>query len=163
MTRLYTTLSADEMTVDPAFVFNAEMADQQLDRNAQLDVQCIDDRNHWTLKLGEGTGRMDEVVIDTIGPIPFAAPAVQQEASWKIEETAEFGLPTVLDQRDFQVASLGSPGTGITEIGDGGAGGDTGGGSGDGDSGSASSSGGGALGLSITLLLWGFVRRRLSY
>lgn len=139
MTRLFTTLSADEMTLDPAFVFNADMGDQQLDRNANLDTQCIDDRNHWTLRLGEGTGRTDEVVIDTIGPIPFAAPSIEQQASWKIEETAEFGQPTVLDQREFQVASLGSPGTGNT------------------DSGVVDnvvrSGGGGALGFSIILLV----------
>lgn len=115
MTRLFTTLSADEMTLDPAFVFNDDMGDQQLDRNANLEVRCIDDRNHWTLKLGEGTGRTDEVVIDTIGPIPFAAPAIDQEASWRVEETAEFGQPNVVNQRVFQVASLGSPGTGIND------------------------------------------------
>ena len=100
-----------------------------------LDVQCIDDRNNWLLTLGEGTGRTDEVVIDTIGPIPFAAPAVEQEASWRIEETAAFGAPTVINQRDFQVASLGSPGTG-----------------GDGVDDVLRSGGGGALGLSIILL-----------
>ena len=73
MTRLFTTLSADEMTVDPAFVFNADMGDQQLDRNANLDVQCIDDRNNWLLTLGEGTGRTDEVV----RPVP--SPSVSNQ------------------------------------------------------------------------------------
>ena len=170
MTRLYTTLSADEMTLDPAFVFNADMGDQQLDRNANLDMQCIDDSNHWTLKLGEGTGRTDEVVIDTIGPIPFTAPAVDQDASFTIEETAAFGQPTVVTQRVFQVAGLGSPGTGITDGGsidiggtdtDTDADGDSGGDS-NGDDGSViSTGGGGALSLSIVLLLLGAVRRRL--
>ena len=135
MTRLFTTLSADEMTVDPAFVFNADMGDQQLDRNANLDVQCIDDRNNWLLTLGEGTGRTDEVVIDTIGPIPFAAASVEQEASWRIEETAAFGAPTVINQRDFQVATLGSPSTGSDGVDD-----------------VLRTGGGGALGLSFILL-----------
>ena len=169
MTRLYTTLSADEMTLDPSFVFNTDMDGQQLDRNATLNVSCIDDSNHWTLKLGEGTGRRDEVVIDTIGPIPFTTPAIQQDASWRIEETAEFGLPTVQLQREFQVASLGSPGLGITtDTGETMTGsGTTGtGSSGVVDSGSggdasepAISTGGGAFGLSL-LLLFSAVRRR---
>ncbi len=161
MTRLFTTISADEMTLDPAFVFNPDMQDQPLQRNANLHSECIDDRNHWTLQLGEGTGRNDEVVIDTIGPIPFAAPAVDQEASWLIEETAESGQPTLVNQRQFQVASLGSPGTGVTGT-------ETGTGTGDSDASgtdgttgttSASSSGGGALGLTIFLLLLGRLRR----
>ncbi len=116
LTRLYTTLSADEMTLDPAFVFNSDMGGQQLDRNATLDANCIEDRNHWTLKLGEGTGRSDEVVIDTIGPIPFIAPAIGQQASWKLEDTGQSGQPVVRLQRQFQVASLGSPG--VIEITD---------------------------------------------
>lgn len=167
MTRLYTTLSADEMTLDPAFVFNADMGDQQLDRNATLDASCIDDRTHWTLKLGQGTGRRDEVVIDTIGPIPFAAPAIQQDASWRIEETAEFGQPNITQQRQFQIASLGSPGTGITDGGetdgsdgtgtDGTDGTDATGGAGSNGS-VVSTGGGGALGFSLMLMLLGAMR-----
>lgn len=175
MTRLYTTLSADEMTKDPSFVFNSDMGDQQLDRNATLNVSCIDDRNHWTLKLGDGTGRTDEVVIDTIGPIPFAAPAIQQDASWKIEETAAFGQPTVQTQRQFQVAGLGSPGTGIIDSGstgttgngdgttgnsDGSGNGTDGGNAGDGSGAVISTGGGGAIGFSLLLLMLGAVRRR---
>lgn len=161
MTRLYTTLSADEMTKDPAFVFNADMGGQQLDRNANLDVRCIDDRDHWTLKLGEGTGRSDEIVIDTIGPVPFTAPAVEQDASWKIEETAAFGQPTVREERQFQIASLGSPGTGVDTGGSGTTGGEgtTDGGTTGGGGSVISTGGGGAMGLSIVLLLLGRIRR----
>lgn len=156
MTRLYTTLSADEMTADPAFVFNSEMGDQQIDRNANLDVQCLDDRNHWTLQLGEGTGRTDEIVIDTIGPLPFAAPAVQQDASFLIEETAEFGQPTVVTQRAFQVASLGSPGTAIIDTGSN----ETSSGNGTSGTVTTDSNGGGAFGLMLLLLLPAAGRRK---
>jgi len=83
MTRLYTTLSADEMTLDPSFVFNSDMGDQQITRNATLDVNCVNNNNQWTLKLGEGTGRTDEVVVNTIGPLPFTAIDVEQEASFR--------------------------------------------------------------------------------
>ncbi len=154
LTRLYTTLSADEMTLDPAFVFNSDMGDQQLDRDATLNASCIDDRNHWTLKLGAGTGRTDEVVIDTIGPIPFAAPAIEQAASWKLEDTAASGQPTVRQVRQFEVASLGSPGNGIT---DGNTDGETPDGSGT-DS-TIVTGGGGALGLWLLLFLGGLRRR----
>ena len=117
MTRLYTTLSAEEMTVDPAFVFNADMGDQQLDRNATLNVSCINDENHWNLQLGSGTGRDGEVVINTIGPIPFTAPGITQDASWKIEQTAADGQPTVRTVRQFQIETFGSPGTDVTDQG----------------------------------------------
>ena len=156
LTRLFTTLSADEMTLDPEFVFNPDMGDQQLDRNATLNINCIDDREHWTLKLGEGTGRDDEVVIDTIGSVPFFAPPITQEASWKLEDTSAFGQPEVLEQRAFQVATLGSPGTGVVDTGDnsGTDGSESGGSSGEIITGG---SGGGAFGLSMLLL---FVNRR---
>ncbi|MEM7259324.1 MAG: hypothetical protein AAF404_18250, partial [Pseudomonadota bacterium] len=114
MTRLYTTLSADEMTLDPAFVFNPDMGDQPLDRNATLDVNCIDNENHWKLTLGSGTGRDGEVVIDTIGSLPFTTPAITQDASWKIEDTAASGAPVVRTIREFAVATLGSPGTDVS-------------------------------------------------
>ncbi len=156
LTRLFTTLSADEMTRDPAFVFNADMGEQQLDRNATLSIDCIDNSDHWNLRLGEGTGRNGEVVIDTISPFPFGPPPIAQQASWKLEDTAAFGQPDVLEQREFQVATLGSPGTSIGENGsvpegtnvpDGGE-----------FTGGEISSGGGAFGLSVLLLLLG--RRR---
>lgn len=155
LTRLFTTLSADEMTLDPAFVFNPDMGDQQLDRNATLNINCIDDREHWTLKLGEGTGRDDEVVIDTIGPVPFFAPPITQEASWKLEDTSAFGQPEVLEQRAFQVATLGSPGTGVIDNNT-----NTGTGT-DNSTGTVvtGGSGGGVFGLSMLLLLIGRRRR----
>ena len=109
LTRLYTTLSADEMTLDPAFVFNSDMPDQQLTREATLDVKCIENENHWTLTLGEGTQRNGEVVIDTVGQLPFFnVPIVDQEASFRLETTAASGLPIIQTERNFQIASLDS-------------------------------------------------------
>lgn len=130
LTRLYTTLSASEMTLDPSFVFNSDMGDQSLDRNATLDASCIEDQTQWTLTLGEGTGRNDVVVIDTVGVLPFATPAFvnDQEASWKIEDTAVSGQPIVRQQRSFQAASASG-------------------------SGSAVSTGGGSVGLGLVMLL----------
>lgn len=75
MTRLYTTLSADEMGVDPVFAYNSVMPDQPLTRKATLDQSCIDDATQWTLTLGEGTEREGEVVISANLDVPFVAPA----------------------------------------------------------------------------------------
>jgi len=166
MTRLFTTLSADEMTLDPSFVFNNDMGDQQITRNATLDVNCVNESNQWTLKLGEGTGRTDEVVVNTIGPLPFTAIDVEQEASFRLEQTAAIGQPVVTDQRAFQVASLGSPGPGfVTDPIDGGDGTSGGDGSTGGEvttgGNTGGSSGGGSFGLPLLmLLLFSVVRRR---
>lgn len=122
LTRLYTTLSSSEMTVDPAFVFNSDMGDQALARNATLDASCIDDQTEWTLTLGAGTGRDDVVVIDAVGAVPFnTAPAVSQEAGWKIEQTSDAGQPVVTNERTFQIASVngGSSGAGTVTTGGG--------------------------------------------
>ena len=152
LTRLYTTLSADEMTVDPAFVFNPDMQDQPLARNATLDAKCINDQTEWTLTLGAGTGRDDVVVIDATGPVPFtAAPALDQDASWKIEQTSNSGQPVVTTERAFQIASVDSNnGSGTTQGGSGG--------------GSGNSSGGGAftIHLLMLLLLTAGLRRQVS-
>ncbi len=148
LTRLYTTLSADEMTVDPAFVFNRDMGDQSLDRNAILDASCIDDQTRWTLTLGSGTGRDDVVVIDTIGEVPVGAPVIanDQEASWKIEDTAASGQPVVRQQRSFQLLSAGSTtNTGSTTN------------PGDTVTTNVTSSGGGSAGLGLLFLI--FMRR----
>lgn len=112
LTRLYTTLSADEMTVDPAFVFNSDMGEQQLDRNANLDASCVNDQTKWTLTLGEGTGRNDVMVIDAVGPVPLAAPAMDQAASWKVERTSNSGLPVVADENSYAPVSVAPVSTG---------------------------------------------------
>ena len=134
LTRLYTTLSSDEMTVDPAFVFNSDMGDQQLARHATLDASCIDNQTEWTLTLGAGTGRDDVVVIDALGAVPFSAPVdLDQEASWKIEVTSASGQPIVTNERPFQVASING-------------GGNSGGGN------NITTGGGGSAGLSVLFL-----------
>ena len=163
MTRLYTTLSAEDMTLDPSFVFNSDMGDQQLSRNATLDINCIDDLDHWTLTLGEGTGRNGEVVVDTINPVPFAPLPITQEAGFRFEETAAAGQPVVTEQRDFAVASLGSPGPGISN-GGGSVDGETTTGNGtttDGGMVDSGGSGGGGFGASVLMLmLISLLRRR---
>lgn len=107
MTRLYTTLSADEMTVNPEFTFNTAMEGQSLTRNATLTASCTDGQSEWTLKLGKGTGRDDELVIEGWQPVPFRAVATEQQASWRVEKTSATANPVLLAENKFQVLSLG--------------------------------------------------------
>lgn len=107
LTRLYTTLSADEMILDPSFVFNADMGDQALLRQASLNAECTNEGTAWTLTLGEGTGRND-VVIDGRGQTPFNAPVLDQDASWQIALTKSTGSAEVQVERDFDIAQVGT-------------------------------------------------------
>ncbi len=107
LTRLYTTLSADEMLLDPAFVFNADMSDQALARRATLEASCVNNTTRWTLTLGEGTGRSDQLVIDGVGDIPTIAPTIEQNATWRVEKTFAAGAPDVTQEADFAIAELG--------------------------------------------------------
>ncbi|PCK05431.1 MAG: hypothetical protein COA42_18240 [Alteromonadaceae bacterium] len=109
LTRLYTTLSADEMLLDPSFVFNPDMGDQALVRQATLNSECTDEGTDWTLTLGEGTGRTDEIVIDGRGlpPTFFAtAPVLEQDASWQIALTKSSGAPEIQTERTFEIAQV---------------------------------------------------------
>jgi len=63
LTRLYTTLSADEMTLDPTFDYNTQMGDQSAERRATLRAACGDNGTEWTLTLGAGTGREGDLVV----------------------------------------------------------------------------------------------------
>lgn len=104
LTRLYTTLSADEMDMNPEFTFNPSMAEQQLTRNATLTSACIENKDHWTLKLGEGTGREDELVVDSLGlgqPFGPAVNSSEQAAVWQVEKTSGTSDPVVLAKNDF--------------------------------------------------------------
>jgi len=141
MTRLSTTLSADEMTVDPAFVFNSDMPDQPLERTAVLNMECVDETTNWSLTLGAGTERVGEVVIEAVGPVPFfnPMPVLDQQASYRLEATAVSGLPDVRTVRSFGVASRGEDGNWEETGAD--------------PASVRSSSGGGAFGLPILLLV----------
>ncbi len=107
LTRLYTTLSADEMLTDPTFTFNADMPEQALERNATLDSSCNNDRTEWTLTLGEGTGRDGELVIDTRQNMPFSAQAPEQKSVWQVTKTSANQAPTLITKNEFEVIKLG--------------------------------------------------------
>lgn len=110
MTRLFTTLSPEEMTVDPRFSFNPDLGDQALERNATLDVRCMNSTTRWSLTLGEGTGREGEVVIEGSGLPPFfTPPVIEQDAIWRTETVGTSGQPDVVTQKQFTTAQVNGP------------------------------------------------------
>lgn len=112
VTRLYTTLSADEMTVDPIFSFNPDLDDQPLERAARMDVACGAAGTSWSVTLGAGTGRDGEVVIDGTGlPPGFRAPipVIEQDAFWRTETMSTSGAPEVLEQKSFTMEQVTNP------------------------------------------------------
>ena len=113
MTRLYTTLSPEEMTVDPVFGFNSEMDGQQLDRHATMNQSCVEGEDRWTLTLGEGTGREGELVIDMAGRPPFSIPVEvsEQDALWRSEVTRATGGAELKEEKEFETVVTQSDGS----------------------------------------------------
>jgi len=114
MTRLYTTLSPEEMTLDPRFSFNPDLGDQQLERSARLDLSCTGSLTRWKVTLGAGTGRDGEHVIDGLGAPPgffLAPPQIDQDSVWRTETVSTSGPPQVVTQKQFPVAQVTTDGT----------------------------------------------------
>lgn len=104
VTRLYTTLSPEEMTVDPIFDFNPDLKGQSRERRAKMHLQCMSGETRWTVTLGEGTGRDGELVIEGRGlPPGFTPPVIVQDAVWRSETVSATGQPDVVAQKQFPV------------------------------------------------------------
>jgi len=72
LTRLYTTLSPEEMTLDPTFGYKSDLPPQPAQRRAIYQRNCILGELQWQIVLGEGTGRDGEVISNGFGrPDPF--------------------------------------------------------------------------------------------
>ena len=124
LSRLYTTLSPEEMTLDPVFAFNAEVDDQPLDRWATMHRRCESDTDFWTLTLGPGTGRNGEQVIDAEGTPPgFTAPLLnpaelnEQLAVWRAVQMTENGEgEEVINNGNKPAASNSGGGSGAMDL-----------------------------------------------
>lgn len=115
LTRLYTTLSAEEMTVDPTFNFNSSMPEQPLERQAKLSARCENDISNWDLTLGSGTGREGEKVLEVSGlPIPVGIlplPIDDQPAAFLRQRTSADAAPELLFQADSSVLEIAADGS----------------------------------------------------
>ena len=148
LTRLYTTISPDEMTVDPTFVFNPDLSGQPLVREATLDLRCNSESiTEWTLTLGPGTGRDGEVVIDAVGNVPFAPPVLEQDSSFTVSKSFSQGASEVITQNNYKIAVVKDS----AQVGET-----------DSISRSSSSGGGGSLSWFVLLLIAGIVFLRVN-
>jgi hypothetical protein len=91
VTRLYSTLSADEMTVDPVFVFNAELPDvnnlHQAERAIECDRDLYQSEASWRIELPRGgVVRGDS---STVGQWPDAL--AEQPANSQVLTLAQTG------------------------------------------------------------------------
>lgn len=114
MTRLFTTLSAEEMTLDPEFVYNSGMPEQATTREAVLDVNCTDAGNtEWQLTLGAGTGREGEVIAQGDTDVPFNPPpeVIIQPAMFRSETTAADALPVTVTSNVINAVTIGDVST----------------------------------------------------
>lgn len=114
MTRLFTTLSPEEMTVDPVFDFNPDLPDQPLQRRATLRYTCQNPDHQWELVLGQGTGRDGEMVICGNGdPLGFGAPLpeVGQSAIGRSLRMTTTGPGEMITDYEFDVVHIDFPRT----------------------------------------------------
>ncbi len=68
VTRMYTTLSPNEMTVDPAFSFNPELEDVSNQHIATQTMMCVADGPGWLIDLPQGISIEGD---GTVWPIDF--------------------------------------------------------------------------------------------
>jgi len=115
LTRLYTTLSADEMTLDPVFTYNAQMPEQAIAREARLQASCTANVSEWSLTLGKGTNRENEVVIRAVDqPIPiFNVPIAldDQPAAFARQRTSADAAPQLLFEATASTIDIAADGS----------------------------------------------------
>ena len=156
LTRLYTTLSANEMTEDPVFSFNADLDEVPALRTATVHIACADDGRPMAGAARVVAGDI-EFQLDN-GEVPDAIARDRGEtvrgmyvpAARIIENLGESGAPEVVEDRT-EVLRERYGAAGDTDVG---------GGGGDGcDCDVGRASGGSAAWFGL-LLLVGLVRRR---
>jgi MYXO-CTERM domain-containing protein len=104
MTRLYTTMSPDEMTVDPVFTFNPDLAPVSNVHTAQLYIQCdpsiYEYEAPWRIVLPQGgtlsgTGQYTTWPLSLDGSMP---------ANFKIVQLSETGSGDVIENNSMPIA-----------------------------------------------------------
>ena len=102
LTRLYTTLSADEMTLDPMFAYNPDLPDVSQVRSADLRTACADSlgdtrpEEEWEVVIALSDGRefRSRPFADSMDPRPL--PLVGDPAAVVVEQLTTSGPPQVL-------------------------------------------------------------------
>lgn len=106
LTRLFTTISPDEMTRDPIFVQNADLPEVSNARVAQAEAECapgddqIIDRIHITIPNGETMTLEGPFDRWCPGCTPPTDPAPEEPAAERIELIGATGPPVLIDPSD---------------------------------------------------------------
>ncbi|MES1187444.1 MAG: DUF2330 domain-containing protein, partial [Myxococcales bacterium] len=125
MTRLYTTLSAEEMTVDPIFTFNADLDDVDNQHTAERVIECtpklLQSEAPWRIELPQGGVVRGNASSSATWPtaldsLPSNRRVVRTGASGagKVVEDNAASIATMLDDYNASVVptSAGTPGGG---------------------------------------------------
>jgi len=99
-TRLYTTLSAAEMTVDPVFVFNPDLPDVSNLHQAERIAKCGQD--DWRIELPQGS--VVRGTTATIGQWPDALSA--QPANYRVSMLARSGEGRTIEDNASEIQSV---------------------------------------------------------
>jgi hypothetical protein len=112
LTRMYTTLSPEEMSIDPCFSFNPDLPDQPRERTAKLFLDCFLGQTQWIVELGAGTGRDGEVILRGSGAPPTSPPDIlaDQSAVRLSQRMRETGAPETLVDNGFEAPFVANPG-----------------------------------------------------
>ena len=110
LTRLYTVLSPDDMNLDPAFSFNAELPDVPKDHAATLQSACPKDGFPNALLTTTGGWKV-EIPAGNISSSTY--PTLTVPYAQRIEQVMDIGSPTVkTDNSDTIQKSLAAAGPG---------------------------------------------------
>jgi MYXO-CTERM domain-containing protein len=119
ITRLYTTMSADEMTVDPVFDFNPDLDDVSNVHTATQIIECVDGSPNgpWTVELAQGDrvkGTDQSVWPIEIDSMPAALKIIEfgTEGQGRVVLDNSSDVSDMMDDDDDMMSGGGSGGTG---------------------------------------------------
>jgi MYXO-CTERM domain-containing protein len=103
LTRMYTTLSAEEMTLDPIFTFNADQGDVDNQHTAERVIECNPQVSQfeapWRIELPQGGVVRGNA--NTVGTWPSALDALPPNA--RIVRTADSGAGKVVEDNSAPI------------------------------------------------------------
>ena len=103
-TRLYTTMSADEMTVDPIFDFNVDLGDVSNQHTADRIIECSPSISQneapWRIELDDG-----HVVRGSGNSWPFATDSTAMPANERIVRVGTEGTGEVVEDNTSAIAA----------------------------------------------------------
>ena len=114
LTRLYTTLSADEMTLDPMFSYNPDLPDVSNVHSADLKTDCADNweaPEEWEMvfTLSDGRQFRSRIFADGYDYNPLPLPLVGAPAAAIIEQLTTSGPPQIIRSLPTAIEATAAP------------------------------------------------------